>query len=315
MTEAPGLSREDVRQQLETLCAPRAPRSAPLFAFYGRGEEDAVEVDGAGRSLTADAKRARPQGADAADSMRRTRALRSSCRGRARSPSTWQADSRRNGKVQRIGRGKRGCSGCLVQLRLEEGVLQSPLADYLLTKAARDQYATNLRRAHGGIDVGGVAQARVAPRSARWLGTRTCCLRGVRSMIRGSAFVAAMRGAPEVREALLEHLEQRLGAAGARRLAAPGREGAGRAVLEWAILFEALIERPEIEVRTWLKTTASRDLDIDAALVEQVDATRASCVEWPPIVGAKHGPDVHAQCPDGCRSTRGSSRGETSAGP
>lgn len=272
MTEVPALSREDVREQLELLCA-RERQGRHLFAFYGRGAEDTIEVNGAGRFYV--------------------RPVRSELDLRANMPPLEEEDPRiaflvpwateipidlagrfsRNGKIMRIGREAR-LKRLFGAAELDGGVLESPLADYLLSSPPAQGYATT----SGVLTLGSLWSA--------WLrqewGIEARGGLGLDALVgwaaldqRGSEFLRQMEGHPDVRESLLGHLKSTVGDAGPVVWKAWER-GAGRRVLEWAVLFEVLVERAELgeamrsTVRTWLKTTASTDLGIEPSAVEPI---------------------------------------------
>jgi len=272
VTEVPALSRDDVRQQLEVLCA-RERQGRHLFAFYGRGEEDTIEVDGAGRFFVTP--------------------VRSELDLRAKMPPLEEEDPRvaflvpwateipidlagrfsRNGKVMRIGREAR-LKRLFGAVDLEDGVLQSPLAEYVLSKPPDRRYATT----SGVLTLGSLWAAwlrhewRIEARGGLGL---DALVAWAALDDRGPDFVRQMQDHADLRQALLTHLKSAVGEAGAVVWKAWER-GAGRVVLEWAVLFEALVDRSELDestrsmVRTWLQTTASRELGVDASSVEAI---------------------------------------------
>lgn len=188
-----------------------------------------------------------------------------------------------NGKIWRIGREAR-----LYQLfgvtEHEAGVMQSPLVTYLLAGRPSDR----LRVGGGRLTLARMWEA--------WLGRiwnveiegglALDTLLGWAALDgRGAELVMAMQGpgaragAAEVRAALLEHLREHLGAAGAVVWRAWER-GAGRAVLEHAVLFEALARAPgagdggasSLWIKQAMRGLAGSDEGDEATLVAMAEA-------------------------------------------
>jgi hypothetical protein len=264
-TDVPRLEPRDLEDELRPFL--EAKRARHLLAVYGTGDEQLLKVGGAADMLVV--------------------RVRSELELRSRLPPIQEEDPRmvflvpwtrdipidlagrfaRDGRVIRIGRESR--------LRRLFGVgevdveaLKSPLAEWLLRPSNSKRYSVRegrlthellwaawLRDDFGVDTDGGLALDALLAWAA---------LDG-----RARQFVEGAGQSPQLRSALLDVMERSLGPAGALAWRA-WEEGRGLALLQHAVLFEALVESKDAAVRMWIKQRLRTDLGVtdEAALME-----------------------------------------------
>jgi hypothetical protein len=260
MDGVPILSAHDLRLGLEE--AYRSRRHHHLFAFFGTGEEQTLDV---------------------ADLKVRIIPVKSEIELRERMPKLEEDEDVRlaflvpwtrdipldlagrfalNGRVRKIGKESR-LRALFGVTEVEDDARRSPLADLLLGPERTTRYPL------------GESRLTLDAMWAAWLkadwGLETEGGIALDTLLaftfangKGSTFVETLNGGDDgkTHEALLAWLETRLGPAG-RVLWRSWEEGRGRRVLELALLFEPLVKSAEPAVRMWVKTKAREALQIE----------------------------------------------------
>ncbi len=253
--DVPQLDRRDLEEELRPWF--QARRAHHMFAVYGSGAEQVVHLDTAGDVQVIP--------------------VRSELELRARLPPIGRDDPRlvflvpwthdipldlrgrfaRDGRVLRIGRESR-LRRIFGVVEVDNEAVRSPLADWLLRPGQSHQYAagesrltadamwTAWLRAECGIDVDG--------------GLALDALMGW-AALDGRGPALKERLPPPIRDALLAFLGQRLGPVGPVVWTA-WEEQRGRAILEYALLFEALADSQHAGIRMWTKQRARSDLRV-----------------------------------------------------
>lgn len=281
MEDLPHLSRRDVEAQLEQLFSHKRS-GRHLFAFYGKGEEDSIRLKSAGEV--------------------RIIPVKSELELRARLPALGDPDARiaflvpwtgdvpmdlagrfaKSGRVMRIGRDAR--------LRLIFGVpevdpeaARSPLAEYLLRPGARSYPIPGGRLTLDLMWSAWLAGDWGLPVSG---GLALDTLLGFAAADgRGPTFVEAMKSeaAMGVRDALHGHLARRLGPAGPVVFGA-WEKGEGRAIVEYAVLFEALAGQDGDAVEMWIGERMRQDFGLALSDAREVATSlgreAAAALRW-----------------------------------
>ncbi|MCC6750665.1 MAG: BREX-2 system phosphatase PglZ [Deltaproteobacteria bacterium] len=272
MIELPLLARADVEAKLAELY--RVERRHHLVAFLGAGEAELLDVAHAGRFEVVpvrselELRAALPPLAD--DDRRMAFLLGWNA---LRVPLDLAGRFACGGRVLSIGRDER-LKRLFGVSELDDAVRGCPLAKYLLRPGGEGRYGTTggrltlealwaeWLRASWQVDVaGGLALDTLLAFAAR---------NG-----RGAEFREAM-GAPEaegVREALLSHLREKLGAAGPAVWQA-WEAGRGAVPLELAVVLATLGPSARPEVQLWVRSTLRATLGI-ASEKEAAEAARA----------------------------------------
>jgi len=267
IADAPFLSRHDVEQQLDRLY--RSRRKRHLVAFFGTGETETVNTKQAGRFHVLSVR-------SELELRERMPALGGDDRiaflvpWTTKMPLDLAGRFACSGKVFRIGREARLARlfGVADASAVAPEARACPLADYLLRPSHTSRY----------IVQGG--KLTLDAMWAAWLhsdwtvpiagGLAGDALLGWASFDSGGArFVEAM-AAPEaegVRDALLAYLRTKLGGLGPTIWVA-WEDGRGRDLLELAVLFEPLADKPAVSL--WLKQTVRQELGLDDDKDEEV---------------------------------------------
>jgi hypothetical protein len=259
MNEPPFLTRHDIEQQLDALY--RSERRRHLVALYGRGTEEMLSSGTAGlfrivsvRSELELRERMPPLGEEAriAFLLPWPGPLALDLSGRFAL----------GGRVLRVGREAR-LTRLFDATEVDAEARACSLSDYLLRPGNTERYPV----AGGRLTVDAMWEAWLAK---DWQipaqgGLGLDALLGWAALDgRGAQFVESM-ALPEahgVRDALLGHLRSKLGPAGPVVLGA-WEQGAGQEVLELALLFETLADKPDAAVRIWVKGQVRQTFHVD----------------------------------------------------
>ncbi len=253
--DVPQLDRRDLEEELRPWF--QARRAHHMFAVFGSGAEQTVGLDGAGdvqvipvRSELELRARLPPIGLDDPHLVFLvpwTHDVPLDLRGRFA----------RDGRVLRIGREAR-LRRMFGVVEVDPDAVRSPLAEWLLRPGQSHEFATGESRltadamwtawlrAECGIDVDG--------------GLALDALMGW-AALDGRGPSLRERLPPPLREALLAFLGQRLGPTGPVVWTA-WEEQRGRAIIEYALLFEALTDTEHAGIRMWTKQRVRADLRV-----------------------------------------------------
>ena len=275
-TDVPRLEPRDLEDELRPFL--EAKRARHLLAVYGTGDEQFLKVGGGTDMLVVP--------------------VRSELELRSRLPAIQEEDPRmvflvpwtrdipidlagrfaRDGRVIRIGRESR-----LKRLfgvgEVDVDALKSPLTEWLLRPSNSKRYSVRegrlthellwaawLRDDFGVDTDGGLALDALLAWAALDGHSRT--------------FVEGAGQSPQLRAALLDVLERSLGPAGPLAWRA-WEEGRGTTLLQYAVLFEALVESKDAAVRMWIKQRLRTDLGV---------ADEGALAEIPSALGRAAGP-------------------------
>lgn len=260
MTGVPLLTRQDITEHLDRLY--RSERARHLVAFFGTGTEEAVTTNNAGQFLVVP--------------------VRSELELRERMPPLedehariaflvpWATDIpldlagrfARSGRIQRVGADAR-LRTLLGASELDEEARKSPLATYLLAAPPTGPIKVPAGRLTAATMWNAWLHAAWGVEIAGGLGLDT--LLGWAALDqKGARFREAMNApvADKVRDGLLAYLSSQFGVAG-RVVWSAWERGQGRAVLEYALLFETLAASEHSGVKMWVSVAPKTALGVE----------------------------------------------------
>lgn len=260
-SELPHLTHEDLKGALDRLYGPTTTRKSTLIAFYGTGEPATVSTD---QSL-----RFRVLPVRCELELREHLPPLDDTESHVAFLVPWSSDIPidlagrfvQNGRVHRIGVDARVRRMFGVR-ELEDAVLRSPLVGLLLDQKPPPTFSITggrltLNELWGawleqtwGLSAGGelAVDALMA-----WA--------AMNASFAKAPVVFGGDGGPAVRSALLEHLERQLGPVGPI-IWSGWENGRGRLLLEFALIFEALVDRPDAAAWIWLKQKLKHSLGV-----------------------------------------------------